>query len=73
VKIVASCFSDDAKARRPARTLLQLLNAREKVFRPQGFLSSGKDPVASLSPLRGRRGWRDFVFWVSSLECAGRA
>jgi hypothetical protein len=62
VKIVASCFSDDAKARRPARTLLQLLNAREKVFRPQGFLFSAKDPVASLSPSRGRRGWRDFVF-----------
>jgi hypothetical protein len=49
-------LSDDAKARRPARTLLQLLNAREKVFRPQGFLFSGKDPVASLTPLRGRRG-----------------
>src|SRR5882672_3518499 len=49
-------FSGDAKARRPARTLLQLLNAREKVFRPQGFLFSGKDPVASLSPLRGREG-----------------
>jgi hypothetical protein len=31
-------LSDDAKVRRPARTLLQLLNAREKVFRPQGFL-----------------------------------
>jgi len=48
VKIVAS-EAGDAKARRPARTLLQLLNAREKVFRPQGFLFSGKDPVASLS------------------------
>jgi hypothetical protein len=27
------------KVRRPARTLLQLLNAREKVFRPQGIFS----------------------------------
>lgn len=35
---------------------MQLLNAREKVFRPQGILFSGKDPVASLSPSRGRRG-----------------
>jgi len=32
------------------------MNAREKVFRPQGFLFSGKDPVASLSPSRGREG-----------------
>ena len=55
VKIVAK-RSDDAKARRPARTLLQLLNAREKVFRPQGILFFEKDPVASLSPSRGRRG-----------------
>jgi len=44
------------KVRRPARTKLQLLNAREKVFRPQGIFLSGKGPVASLSPLRGRRG-----------------
>src|SRR5882672_10563338 len=37
-------FSGDAKARRPARTLLQLLNAREKVFRPQGFSFPEKIP-----------------------------
>ena len=38
------CLNDDAKARRPAQTPLQLLNAREKVFRPQGFLFSEKIP-----------------------------
>jgi hypothetical protein len=33
------------KVRRPARTILQLLNAREKVFRPQGiFLFPEKVP-----------------------------
>src|SRR5882724_5936438 len=38
------------KVRRPARTLQQLLNAREKVFRSRGnFCSSENDPVASLS------------------------
>jgi iron complex transport system substrate-binding protein len=64
-------MSDDAKARRPARTLLQLLNAREKVFRPQGFLFSAKDPVASLSPSRGGRGdgilyfhWHKAALWL---------
>src|SRR6266513_4852647 len=38
------------KVRRPARTLLQLLNAREKVFRPQGTFPfrkrSRRQPVA---------------------------
>jgi hypothetical protein len=33
--------------------LLLLLNAREKVFRPQGILFFGKDPVASLPPSCG--------------------
>jgi len=33
------------KVRRPARTIVQLLNAREKVFRPQGiFLFPEKVP-----------------------------
>jgi iron complex transport system substrate-binding protein len=36
--------------------MLQLLNAREKVFRPQGIFPSGRGPVASLSLSRGRKG-----------------
>jgi iron complex transport system substrate-binding protein len=54
---------------------LQLLNAREKVFRPQGFLFSGKDPVASLSPLRGIRGDGILYFqlqvWSAPAERSG--
>ncbi len=50
------------KVRRPARTLLQLLNAREKVFRPQGIFPfrkrSRRQPVAFVWQER----WRDFVF-----------
>ena len=71
VKIVA-CLSDDAKARRPARTLLQLLNAREKVFRPQGIFFSVKDPVASLSPFARQRGRRDFVFSIPQGYASGK-
>jgi iron complex transport system substrate-binding protein len=54
---------------------LQLLNAREKVFRPQGFLFSGKDPVASLSRFRGRRGDGILYFqlqvWSAPAERSG--
>jgi len=50
------------KVRRPARTILQLLNAREKVFRPQGvFLfqrRSRRQPVVFAWQER----WRDFGF-----------
>ena len=61
------------KVRRPAPTLLQLLNAREKVFRPQwNFFFSGKGPVASLSLSRGRRG-DGILYFQPDLECAGRA
>src|SRR5437867_10428655 len=65
------------KVRRPARTLLQLLNAREKVFRPQGFFLSGRGPVASLSPLRRRKAagfciseTRAFLCVISVALCA---
>jgi len=48
------------------------MNAREKVFRPQGFLFSGKDPVASLSPSRGREG-DGILNFQQNVECAGIA
>src|SRR5438132_475927 len=35
---------------------VQLLNAREKVFRPQWEFFSGRDPVASLSPFAQEKG-----------------
>src|SRR5712692_9532749 len=56
------------KVRRPARTMLQLLNAREKVFRPQGIFLSGKDPVASLSLSRGRKGDGILFFGYKSIS-----
>ena len=60
------------KARRPARTFLQLTNAREKAFRPQWeFCFPKKDPVASL-PFRGRRG-DGILSFQTNLEDAGRA
>jgi iron complex transport system substrate-binding protein len=52
--------------------MLQLLNAREKVFRPQGIFLSGRGPVASLSLSRGRRGG-GILYFQSDLEYAGRA
>jgi cobalamin transport system substrate-binding protein len=54
---------------------LQLLNAREKVFRPQGILFSGKDPVASLSPSRARKVdgilYLGFQVWSAPAERSG--
>ena len=59
------------KVRRPARTLLQLMNAREKVFRPQWeFFFPEKVPSLSLSLFAWQKGGGILYF---HLECAGRA
>src|SRR5262245_49875460 len=51
--------------------VLQLMNAREKVFRPQWeFFLPKKIPSLSLSPSRGRRGDGILSFQIN-LECAG--
>src|ERR1044072_2255095 len=44
---MTSLILSEAKARRPARTLQQLVNAREKVFRPQWEFPFQKHPVAT--------------------------
>src|SRR5712692_2020168 len=53
------------KVRRPARTMLQLLNTREKVFRPQWeFFFPENVPSPACSLCAGERR-RDFVFSAS--------
>src|SRR5260370_824308 len=51
-----SAGSADSNAMRPAWSILQYMNALDRVFRTQQFVISGEDPVDSLSHLGGRRG-----------------
>src|SRR5438874_4756232 len=71
---MTSLVVSEAKVRRPALTLQQLLNAREKVFRSQWeFLLFRKMiPSPACRRSRGRRG--DGILNIRpDLECAGRA